>query len=129
MIQCEEPERAVLPASSKGRPPPTFAVEVRAAPRDFCARGAERLAGPEIIGIPKRNCPIIASNPLADLPKSVTSKTNREGSWALVVVLITYRHDYKGLPGSFWPRTLSGQCDSGDLWNHPKVMVSYGFHH
>ena len=53
----------------------------------------------------------------------------REGSSALVVVLIAYRHDYEGLPGSLWPQMLSGQCVSSDLWNHPKVMVSYGFHH
>ena len=53
----------------------------------------------------------------------------REGSSALVVVLIAYRHDYKGLPGSRWPQMLSGQCLSSDLLNHPKVMVLYGFHH
>ena len=52
----------------------------------------------------------------------------REGSSALVVVLIAYRHGYKGLPGSLLPRTLSGQCLASDLWNHPKVMVSHGFH-
>ena len=53
----------------------------------------------------------------------------REGSWALVVVLIAYKHDYKGLPGSRWPQMLSGQCLASDLLNHPKVMVLYWFHH
>ena len=45
-----------------------------------------------------------------------------------MVVLIAYRHGYKGLPGSFCPRTLSDQCVAGDLSNHPKLMVSHGFH-
>ena len=46
-----------------------------------------------------------------------------------MVVLIAYRHGYKGLPGSLLPRTLSGKCLSGDLSNPPKVMVLYGFYH
>ena len=45
-----------------------------------------------------------------------------------MVVLIAYRHGYKGLPGSLLPRTLSRQSVASDLWNHPKVMVSHGFH-
>ena len=52
----------------------------------------------------------------------------REGSSALVVVLIAYRHDYKGLPGSIWPRTLSRQCLAGDLSNPPKVMVLHWYY-